>query len=80
MTYYSKRGIVKTYPKTQNKVLPVALGTGLMVAAGSSYAGISTDASAAISAGSADLQTVGIAIIAVVAGVWVIKRVIALIR
>lgn len=83
MTYYSKRGIVKTYPKTQNKVLPVALGTGLMVAAGSAFAeggDLATGATTAISGGSSTLQTVGIAIIGVVAGVWVIKRVIALIR
>lgn len=63
------------------KVAPTVVGTTVLVTVGSAYAGtLSTDASAAISAGTADLQTVGIAIIAVVAGVWVIKRVIALIR
>lgn len=72
---------METQVKEKNKTLPVALGTGLMVAAGSAFAeGLATDAKAAITAGTADLQTVGIAIISVVAGVWVIKRVIALIR
>lgn len=97
MTYYSKRGAVKTYPKNQhvitpvrveiaskqNKALPIALGTGLMLAAGSVFAAeedLATGATTAISGGSGTLQTVGIAIIGVVAGVWVIKRVIALIR
>lgn len=97
MTYFSKRGFVKAYPKSSssvlspvrveteiksNKALPVVLGTGLMVAAGSAFAegDLATGATTAISGGSGTLQTVGIAIIGVVAGVWVIKRVIALIR
>ncbi|XZY03604.1 major capsid protein [Acinetobacter baumannii] len=96
MTYFSKRGFVKAYPKSlssvlspvrvetvikSNKALSVLLGTGLMVAAGSAFAeGLAAGATPAITAGSTDLQTVGIAIITVVAGVWVIKRVIALIR
>ncbi|CAA0160920.1 major capsid protein [Acinetobacter baumannii] len=95
MTYFSKRGFVKAYPKSSssvlspvrveteiksNKALPVVLGTGLMVAAGSTYAGIAEGATTAISASSTDLTTVGIAIITVLAGVWAIKRVIALIR
>lgn len=63
------------------KVAPTVVGTTALVTLGSAYAGtLSTDAKAAISAGTADLETVGLAIIAVVAGVWVIKRVIALIR
>lgn len=97
MTYYSKRGFVKAYPKSSpsalssvrveteikpKKFLPVALGLGLMVATGSAFAegDLATGATSAISGGTATLQTVGIAIISVVAGVWVIKRVIALIR
>lgn len=67
----------------KNKALPVALGTTLMLAAGSVFAegeDLATGATTAISGGSGTLQTVGIAIIGVVAGVWVIKRVIALIR
>lgn len=97
MTYYSERGIVKTYPKNQHgitpvrveieskqsKALPAALGTALTLAAGSAFAAdgdLATGATTAISGGSSTLQTVGIAIIGVVAGVWVIKRVIALIR
>ncbi len=53
-----------------------------MVAASSVFAegDLATGATTAISGGSGTLQTVGIAIIGVVAGVWVIKRVIALIR
>ena len=42
--------------------------------------GIAGEAKSAISGSSADLTTVGGAIIVVVAGVWVIKRIIALIR
>ncbi|OUY05513.1 hypothetical protein [Acinetobacter populi] len=66
------------------KIAPTAVGTTALVVAGSATAsgggGLAEQATAAISGGTADLQTVGIAIIAVVAGVWVIKRVIALIR
>lgn len=98
MTYSSKRGFVKAYPKSSSsvlspvrveteikskKALPVALGTTLTLAAGSVFAAdgdLATGATTAISGGSGTLQTVGIAIIGVVAGVWVIKRVIALIR
>ncbi|WP_347454242.1 major capsid protein [Acinetobacter thermotolerans] len=73
---------MKTQVQQKNKALPVALGTGLMVAAGSAFAegDLATGATTAISGGSGTLQTVGIAIISVLAGLWVIKRVIALIR
>lgn len=73
---------MKTQVQQKNKTLPVALGTALMVATGSAFAegDLATGAISAISGGSGTLQTVGIAIIGVVAGVWVIKRVIALIR
>ncbi|AZB90588.1 hypothetical protein KTI19_17735 [Acinetobacter baumannii] len=63
------------------KIVPVATGTTALALAGSTYAeGLAAGATPAISAGTTDLQAVGIAIITVVAGVWVIKRVIALIR
>lgn len=73
---------MKTQVQQKNKTLPVVLGTALMVATGSAFAegDLATGATSAISGGSGTLQTVGIAIIGVVAGVWVIKRVIALIR
>ena len=73
---------MKTQVQQKNKTLPIALGTALMVATGSAFAegDLATGATSAISGGSGTLQTVGIAIIGVVAGVWVIKRVIALIR
>ena len=73
---------MQTQVQQKNKALPVALGTALMVATGSAFAegDLATGATSAISGGSGTLQTVGIAIIGVVAGVWVIKRVIALIR
>ena len=73
---------MKTQVQQKNKALPVALGAALMVATGSAFAegDLATGATSAISGGSGTLQTVGIAIIGVVAGVWVIKRVIALIR
>lgn len=73
---------MKTQVQQKNKALPVGLGTALMVATGSAFAegDLATGATSAISGGSGTLQTVGIAIIGVVAGVWVIKRVIALIR
>lgn len=74
---------METQVKEKNKALPVALGTTLTLAAGSVFAAdgdLATGATSAISGGSSTLQTVGIAIIGVVAGVWVIKRVIALIR
>jgi len=73
---------MRTQVQQKNKALPVALGTALMVATGSAFAegDLATGATSAISGGSGTLQTVGIAIIGVVAGVWVIKRVIALIR
>lgn len=73
---------MKTQVQQKNKTLPVGLGTALMVATGSAFAegDLATGATSAISGGSGTLQTVGIAIIGVVAGVWVIKRVIALIR
>lgn len=73
---------MKTQVQQKNKALPVGLGAALMVATGSAFAegDLATGATTAISGGTATLQTVGIAIIGVVAGVWVIKRVIALIR
>lgn len=73
---------METQVQQKNKALPVVLGTGLMVATSSAFAegDLATGAVGAISGGSATLQTVGIAIIGVVAGIWVIKRVIALIR
>ena len=73
---------MKTQVQQKNKTLPIALCTALMVATGSAFAegDLATGATSAISGGSGTLQTVGIAIIGVVAGVWVIKRVIALIR
>ncbi|WP_202742051.1 major capsid protein [Acinetobacter calcoaceticus] len=73
---------METQVKEKNKALPVVLGSGLMVAASSVFAegDLATGATTAISGGTATLQTVGIAIIGVVASVWVVKRVIALIR
>ena len=73
---------METQVQQKNKGLPVAIGSALMVATGSAFAegDLATGATTAISGGSGTLQTVGIAIIAVVASVWVIKRVIALIR
>ncbi|MFT0696672.1 major capsid protein [Acinetobacter bereziniae] len=65
------------------KIAPTTVGTTALVAVGSAFAAdgdLATGATTAISGGSSTLQTVGIAIIGVVAGVWVIKRVIALIR
>ncbi|HFD2143777.1 major capsid protein [Acinetobacter baumannii] len=66
----------------QLKLLPVAATTAALALSSSAFAegDLATGATSAISGGSATLQTVGIAIITVVAGVWVIKRVIALIR
>ena len=60
----------------------LGVGTALIVSAGSAFAegDLATGATGAITGGSTTLQTVGIAIIGVVAGVWVIKRVIGLIR
>jgi hypothetical protein len=60
----------------------IGLGTSILVASGSVLAagGIADTATAAISSSSTDMTTVGGAIIAVVAGIWVIKRIIALIR
>ena len=68
---------------SKTKLLPASgIVTALMVTAGSAFAedDLATGATASISGGSTTLQTVGIAIIGVVAGVWVIKRVIGLIR
>ena len=69
--------------KNKSGSLRVPLFSALMVSAGSTFAvegDLATGATSAISGGSSTLQTVGIAIIGVVAGVWVIKRVIGLIR
>lgn len=69
--------------KVKKAFMPkIAIGTTAFVIASSSFAegGLADGATSAISAGTSDLQTVGLAIIGVVAGVWVIKRVIALIR
>ena len=69
--------------KNKSGSLRVPLFTALTVSAGSAFAvegDLATGATTAISGGSATLNNVGIAIIGVVAAVWVIKRVIALIR
>lgn len=73
---------METQVKEKNKALPVVLGTALMVATGSAFAegDLATAATGAISGSSATLTTVGIAIIGVLAGVWAIKRVFALLR
>lgn len=74
---------METQVKQKNKALPVALGTGLMVAAGSAFAeggNLGADAVAAIKESSGTLQTVGVALVTIIAGIWVIKRVVALIR
>lgn len=67
---------------TEKSIKKIGLGTAILVASGSALAegGIADTATAAISGSSADMTTVGGAIIAVVAGIWVIKRIIALIR
>ena len=69
--------------KNKSGSLRVPLFSALMVSAGSAFAvegDLATGATTAISGGSATLNNVGIAIIGVVSAVWVIKRVIALIR
>lgn len=74
---------METQVKEKNKALPVVLGTTLTLAAGSAFAAdgdLATAATGAISGSSATLTTVGIAIIGVLAGVWAIKRVFALLR
>ena len=67
---------------TEKSIKKVGLGTAILVASASALAegGIAGEAKSAISASSADLTTVGGSIIVVVAGIWVIKRIIALIR
>lgn len=68
---------------SKTKRLPaLGIGTALMVTAGSAFAegDLATGATGAITGGSTTLQTVGTAIITVVAGIWVIKRVLGLIR
>ena len=64
------------------KIAPSAVGTTGLVLANSAFAegDLATGATTAITGGSATLTTVGIALITVIAGVWVIKRVIALVR
>ncbi len=74
---------LKNIDQKKKSFVPSVVGTSLMLVAGSALAAdgdLATGATTAISGGSGTLQTVGIAIIGVVAGVWVIKRVIALIR
>lgn len=69
--------------QNKSKLVPISLGSALVLASGSVLAeggDLATGATSAISASSGTLQTVGIAIIGVVAGIWVIKRVIGLIR
>jgi len=69
--------------QNKSKVIPASLGSALVLASGSALAeagDLATGATDAISGSSGTLQTVGIAIIGVVAGIWVIKRVIGLIR
>ena len=60
----------------------VGLFTAVMVASGSVFAegGVAGAATTAISGSNTDLTTVGGAVIAAVAGIWVIKRIISLIR
>ena len=68
---------------SKTKRLPaLGIGTALMVTAGSAFAegDLAGGATGAITGGSTTLNTVGIAIITVVAGIWVIKRVLGLIR
>ena len=67
---------------TKKSIKKIGLGTAILVASGSVLAegGIADTATTAISGSKTDLTTVGGAIIAVVAAVWVIKRIIALIR
>lgn len=70
-------------PIVLNKLSLPTLATALMVSAGSVYAedaDIAAGATGAISASEGTLKTVGIAIVTVVAAIWVIKRVIAMIR
>ena len=76
------------FQKLKNNFLPktnsLALGATILVFAGSAFAEgdtpLANAASKAISSGSTDLQAVGLTIIGAVAGIWAIKRVIALIR
>jgi hypothetical protein len=64
-----------------NTAKKVGLVTAAMVTSGSVFAeGIADSAKTSISAASADLTTVGGAIVAVIAGIWIIKRIVALIR
>lgn len=65
-----------------NTAKKAGLVTAAMVASGSVFAegGIADSAKASISAASTDLTTVGGAIVAVIAGIWIIKRIVALIR
>lgn len=70
-------------PVLKTNLFPLGIGAALMVSAGSVFAAdgdLATGATGAITGGSSTLQTVGTAIITVVAGVWVIKRVLGLIR
>lgn len=74
----------KTVAQKRNfKTLVPAVATGAMVLSGSAFAeggDLSTDAVAQISGGSTTLTAVGLAIIGVVAGIWVIRKVIGMIR
>lgn len=64
------------------KILLQTIALSMLVFTSFAHAegGIADSATAAISGSSSDMTTVGGAIIAVVAGIWVIKRIIALIR
>lgn len=68
---------------TEKSIKKIGLGTAILVASGSVLAeggGLAESATGAISGGKADLTTVGGALVAAFAGLWVIKRIIALIR
>lgn len=67
---------------TEKSIKKVGLGTAILIASGSALAegGIGDSAAAAIGGSQADLTTVGGAIILAVAGIWVIKRIVGLIR
>lgn len=75
---------VLTKPKKafMPKIAPTAVGTTALVLANSAFAegDLATGATTAISGATPTLTTVGIALITVLAGVWVIKRVMAMVR
>lgn len=67
---------------TEKSIKKIGLGTAILVASGSVLAegGLGDTAAGSVSGATVDINTAGGAIIAVVAGIWVIKRIIALIR